>query len=226
MNKKPWLGGWATKGMTLAQKLDYFTDKTGGPDACWLWKASHNGVGYGTVCWQKKYQLAHRATWEQHHGAIPLGMYLCHKCDNPLCVNPAHMFVGTPRDNSRDMVEKMRGCHGARQGAAKLTDAKVRAIRADTRSQDVIAAEYGISQSNVSHIQRGNTWTHLGGAIRRREDGVICSSRRKLTDDHVLAIRKDTRSNTVIAAELGVDPSCISRVKARRAYARLPDAPS
>lgn len=146
---------------TLQQRLEYYTDRSGGPDACWKWMASCTKERYGKIFFERRLHLAHRKWWEVTNGPIPHGMYLCHKCDNPICVNPGHMFVGTPRDNAQDMIRKLRGPQGERQGAAKLTSADIERIRTDSRPQSAIAADYGVSQSNISCIKRRQTWTHI-----------------------------------------------------------------
>jgi hypothetical protein len=110
-------------------------DKNGGvpahlPDLreCWLWTASLFVGGYGRFGAQR----AHRVSWELHHGEVPEGLFVLHRCDNPRCVNPGHLFLGTQTDNMRDMWAKRRGRRprGADVAVAKLDAEKVRALRA------------------------------------------------------------------------------------------------
>lgn len=84
-------------------------DRTSG---CWIWTALKNAKGYGVVNYQYKTQLAHRLAWTLTHGPIPHGLYACHKCDTPACINPDHLFLGTQFDNMRDMAAKGRSRRG------------------------------------------------------------------------------------------------------------------
>lgn len=82
---------------------------------CWLWVASVNACGYGTIGVHGKSVLAHRVAWTLYRGEIPVGMCVLHICDTPPCVNPAHLFLGTPRDNAVDRQKKGRGDDGSHQ---------------------------------------------------------------------------------------------------------------
>jgi len=147
---------------------------------CWNWIATKNADGYGNFRSGSRVLKAHRVSYELTHGPIPEGLFICHHCDNPACVNPSHLFLGTNRDNVVDMYSKGRGNsprgkrHGAythperlsrgeRHGMAKLDDDKVRAIRilAVEYMQTDIARHFGIGGSAMSAIVRGRTWTHV-----------------------------------------------------------------
>lgn len=126
---------------------------------CWLWLGRAQ-KGYGYVSRDGKNLRAHRLSFEAYKGAIPDGYYVCHKCDTPACVNPDHLFLGTPGDNMRDMSRKGRGTYppGEANGRSKLTAAQVVAIRADNRTQQAIADEHGVARSVISEIRSGKAW--------------------------------------------------------------------
>lgn len=122
----------------------------GAPGDCWLWLGAHGAEGYGSFYFQKRVHPAHRAAWIIANGPIPDGLLVMHRCDNPRCVNPSHLQLGTYTDNSIDMVTK-----GRHRG--KLRPEDVLAIRADGRLHRVIASEYGVSRTMVSNIKRGDS---------------------------------------------------------------------
>ena len=98
--------------MALAKRLWEYIDRTGGPDACWPYTGGKYGIGYGffSIGAGKRWP-AHRIAWQVTHGVIPYGKFVCHRCDNPPCCNPAHLFLGTPKENMQDMLTKERGRH-------------------------------------------------------------------------------------------------------------------
>lgn len=138
---------------------------------CWLWLgAITNGYGwYGER--RGVTDRAHRLSWMAYRGPIPTGMYVCHRCDNRLCVNPEHLFLGTPTENNHDMMRKnrFRAPHtcGERHGHAKLSEQNVLDIfRSRERARDV-AARYGLAERTVYGIRAGERWQHLTKAVNR-----------------------------------------------------------
>lgn len=143
---------------------EYFAERSiKQPSGCWEWSLRVSCNGYGQAKVRQKIWMAHRLSWEHFHGPIPDGLIVCHKCDNRKCINPSHLFLGTTQDNVDDKMSKGRfvTTPGVKNGHAKLTDQQVLSIKNDDRSQSAIAADYGISQSNVSLIKRGTAWRHL-----------------------------------------------------------------
>lgn len=120
---------------------------------CWIWTAYHNARGYGTFRLDGKQTLAHRVSWVWANGAIPNGLFVCHSCDNPPCVNPAHLFLGTHEENMRDMATKGRS---SRANAILTTD-QVHAIRQECNLLQV-ANKYGVSVRTITDIMVGKSW--------------------------------------------------------------------
>ncbi len=133
-----------------------------GSDECWEWTAYKDP--YGQIWAWGKQRKTHRISWGLHYGAIPDGMCICHHCDNPGCVNPAHLFLGTKADNNADMCAKGRQVVGEKQHLAKLTQEQVLEIRrlyAQGMSQGELGKCYGVHQVNVGFIVRRETWKHI-----------------------------------------------------------------
>lgn len=150
----------------LAERFWEHVEK-GQPDECWLWVGSTNNCGYGTIGLggARRMGLAHRVSWELHHGPIPSGMKVLHRCDRPRCVNPAHLVTGTQRENIDDCLRKGRwtDSRGEKHPNAKLTSEIVRQIRelAPVAPHKEIAARFGVSRDYVSRIARRKAWPHL-----------------------------------------------------------------
>ena len=149
-----------TDHLGLADRLNHWSEKVT-ESGCMIWTGCVDANGYGKIGYGGKMHLAHRLSYESVNGKIPDGMHVCHKCDTPSCVNPDHLFLGTQADNISDMVSKGRGAIGAKYHRSNLTDEKVKAIKADIRTQDVIANEYGVSRTNISAIKTGRAWAHV-----------------------------------------------------------------
>lgn len=127
---------------------------------CLVWSLGKTEAGYGQVCIDSKIYYAHRLSHEIFIGALGK-LSALHKCDNPACWKPGHLFSGTQQDNIADMKAKGRHAHGASVVTAKISERQARKIAADCRSQTVIAAEHGLSQSQVSRIKSKKRWSHL-----------------------------------------------------------------
>jgi hypothetical protein len=133
---------------------------------CWEWQGAKNRFGYGCLHYENE-ELAHRVSWLIHNGLIPKGLCVLHKCDNPCCVRPDHLFLGTQKDNMEDMVLKGRGktpnLKGEDCNFSKLSATQVLEIRGldGKKTQSDIAALYGVKQANVSAILLRKNWKHI-----------------------------------------------------------------
>lgn len=137
----------------------------GGLDDCWIWGGATQ-KGYGAIGIGRKVFRAHRVSYEIFKGAIPTGIgyhgtSVCHCCDNPLCVNPSHLFIGQHAENMIDKIVKGRQPRGVLVGSAKLDEALVAEIRKDLRPARVIAVECGVSHAAIQKVKNGETWRHV-----------------------------------------------------------------
>jgi hypothetical protein len=150
--------------------MDRFWQKVEKTETCWNWTACAHPKGYGLFSIRNRNRRAHRVSYEMHCGPITDGMQVLHECDNPRCVRPDHLFLGTNADNMADKCAKGREAHVGQKGEAnaraKLTTEKVLAIRAAVGTQDEIAASFGISRGAVSGIRTGRRWSHVTAGER------------------------------------------------------------
>jgi len=156
-----------------------------GPGGCWLWTASLCSSGYGSFLFEGRVERAHRVSWVLSSGDVPAGLCVLHHCDNRRCVNPAHLYVGTKKDNARDREERGRSNHatglrhgrhthpgqtaGSRNGRAKLRERDVALLlkkhfKQGRRKAD-LAREYGLSKTTVGHIVSGKLWPKVEGRV-------------------------------------------------------------
>jgi len=141
-------------------------DQSAGDDGCWNWTGA-KAAGYGRFGKKSNVRYAHRFSYELHYGDIPDKMLVCHRCDNPTCVNPKHLFLGTPLDNMRDKVQKGRakGGKGIRNARNKLTEAQVLTIRdrwaAGEQNKRRLAREFGVCPQQITNIITGKHWSFL-----------------------------------------------------------------
>lgn len=146
---------------------EFFKSRTAPqPNGCVLWTGARGGSRNYGLLWRKPLGIrlyAHRFSYAQYVGTIPTGYSVLHKCDNPLCVNPDHLFAGTQADNMKDMAAKGRA--NAPKGEAhcsrKLDECKVREIRASSASLSALAAQYGVSSQSIHGIRRTKYWKHV-----------------------------------------------------------------
>lgn len=159
--------------------MERFWIKVNKASDCWEWTGARLPAGYGVFWVNGKNEGAHRVSWQLHKGPIPDGLWVLHKCDNPRCVRPDHLFLGTPKDNTQDCQRKGRGGdsgigdwvlqnvhlipHGEEHSQAKLSAEAVSIIRAELRSgksQRSLARHFKVNQSTVRDIAINKTWRH------------------------------------------------------------------
>jgi hypothetical protein len=135
---------------------------------CWIWVGGSVDVGgYGHLMANRRFLKVHRYSWELHNGAVPSGLCVLHRCDNPPCVNPAHLFLGNRTDNARDRTAKGREARGEANGASKLTPAIVREIRIRYLAGDckngmnALAREFSVTVVAVWQVIHGKSWRHV-----------------------------------------------------------------
>ena len=164
-------------------------DRSGGPDACWIWTGGRKGRGYGEFYKDHRLLGAHRVAWELAIGPIPNGLDCLHSCDNPPCCNPAHLFLGTQADNNADMVAKGRDARGDKNGSRLHPE---RLVRGDMHFSRACPERLARGQRHGSHthperLVRGNQhWT------KQHPESIAYGERQgsaKLTADKVAAIR-------------------------------------
>ena len=161
-----------------AKEIFKNTNKVNG---CWLWtRAKCTQMGYGAVRYKGKMELAHRAAWQIKKGPIPAGLFVCHRCDTPLCIRPSHLFLGTTQDNTRDRQRKNRFAAGDKNGSrtrpeslkrgennpnAKLSKEKVIQIRTEystgNTTQYKLADKFDVSQKVICGIVNRKMWKHI-----------------------------------------------------------------
>lgn len=139
-------------------------------ETCWNWtgarmpRSKHGRGGYGAIGVGTRVVTTHRLAFELFFGPIPKGTMVLHRCDNRICVNPEHLYLGSAKRNTRDMLDRAREAWGERNGQAKLTEDDIRrifALRRQRLTQRRIASQFGVTQSAISRILSRECWRRL-----------------------------------------------------------------
>ncbi len=200
-----------------------------GANDCWPWTGAKNNNGRGVFSWTER--VASRAAYVLFVGPIPDGQVVRHTCDNGACVNPAHLLLGSQRDNMQDAIDRHRFVRGEASPNAKLDEDRVRSILTSTDSIEVLADRYSVSPEMIGMIQRGLRWKHveveaLPERVRQRRlngrygQGHWNSS---LTDDQVREIRASNDRPAVIAARFGISRTNVYHIRKRDTWAHVSD---
>lgn len=145
---------------------DRFWEKVdrGDPDECWEWQAGTAPGGYGLITKEGESEIATRVVWELKYDEKPGDLNVLHKCDNPPCVNPSHLYLGDQSDNLFDHMEAEDRNYGEDHPGAKLTENQVKDIRRKAEEgteREELAKEYEVTVQNISAVVRKDSWTHI-----------------------------------------------------------------
>ena len=197
-------------------------------DVCWNWQGTIGSDGYGrTTIYDKSYRI-HRIIYEIYNGPFDKTKFICHKCDNPICVNPTHLFIGTTQENTQDKVNKNRQTKGSNVNTAVLTENDVINILLGIHSgkyknQTEIRKKYGVRPTN---ILRGKNWKEISNKVciqlnttldelrnKVNQDKSVYISRSLFSDDEVRIIR-----NMLLSGKSGIDISKLFNVSDQVIY--------
>ncbi len=150
-------------GAALVERWNHYVPERG--TGCWEWAGNRDPNGYGRLNVGNTPALAHRIAWELFQGPLTPEDHICHRCDNPPCVRPEHLFKGDHGMNMADKMRKKRHRYGVsrgeKHGCAVLTEAQAREIKASGLSHKACAAQYGVSYQTVWEIRKGVSWKHI-----------------------------------------------------------------
>lgn len=196
---------------------------------CWNWQASRDQDGYGVFSAEHDgviYKRAHRYSYALRHGSIPDDMQVLHSCDNPSCVRPDHLSLGTNAENMADKIAKGRANvrAGEAHSFAKLTREQAASILQEPRPYAQLAAEYGVARSTIGSIKQRVSWPELSAVEvvkAKRVSPRRGTSKKGVTPDIVREIRASTERGIDLAERYGLKPQDISDIRHRRSWTHI-----
>lgn len=196
---------------------------------CWVWTASRKKFGYGRFVIRGRQWIASRVSWEITFGPIPAGRHVLHRCDNPPCIRPAHLFLGTNADNIADREAKGRTktVRGSESGMAKLTEGQVARIKERYTNGATIpelARDYAVSGGLVGMIIAGRIWQHVGGSVRKGYASGERTNKNRVSEAQVREIRRryvPGMRMQALADEYGVSLTTIYHIVKRNTWRDL-----
>lgn len=192
---------------------------------CFEWQRSRNKAGYGKVTFNGRQQLAHRVSFAVFRNADIDSLFVCHHCDNPCCINPSHLFLGTCKDNMDDAKIKGRLSSGSRVLSSKMREEEVMAavrLYESGETSGQIASRFGVSASSIYGIISGKKWTSVTGRHRRS----LPSPRVRMTPEAVRDVRSMVASGVptrVAGRKYGINSGMVSKICLRQIWKNITD---
>lgn len=201
-------------------------------NGCFIWQGYKDSRGYGFTRLgnDRKTKSAHRFSYQTFRGEIPAGLCVCHRCDNPSCINPAHFFLGTHKDNSQDAAKKNRMTHGVKVNTAKLNEQQVaeitRRYAAGERTMKLVE-EFGVSKHAIRRVLNKGNWRQVDRvdvSLRNPQRPGVYNPAAKLDDEKVIRIRalEGSFSSIAVGKMYGVSDSCIRTIWNRKSWKHIP----
>lgn len=177
--------------------------------------------GYIRLHRGKKLIRLHRYIYEMKYGKIPKGLFACHKCDNRVCLNPEHIFLGDNKDNMNDMMNKNRQARGEKSGMSKLTEKQVYNILISNKPFSFLSKKYNITVNIISKIKNRQIWKHIKIPDFKIKKYDSNKDKRKLSFSDINSVRNSKESSRKLAKKFNTTKSTILRIKNNISYKNM-----